>query len=129
MKGVWLRLIIVLVWGCAAAGAARAQTAARPAPDPNKFAVIVSGASGDEEFAKRFAKWTADLRRALVERAGFDEAKLTVLTESPEGGGAARATAEELRRVFTALRARATPESSVFVFLIGHGTFDGRAAK
>src|SRR5688572_16311997 len=108
MKGVWLRLIIVLVWGCAAAVATRAQTAARPAPDPNKFAVIVSGASGDEEFAKRFAKWTADLRRALVERAGFDEARLTVLTESPEGvSGAARATAEELKRVFNALRARA----------------------
>ena len=64
----WRRLVIVLAWGCVAAGLACAQTAARPAPDPNKFAVIVSGASGDEEFAKRFARWTADLRGALVER-------------------------------------------------------------
>src|SRR5688500_8122199 len=126
---MWRRLITVLGWVCVAAGAACAQTAAaRPAPDPNKFAVIVSGASGDEEYAKRFAQWTADLRRALVERYGFDEAKLTVLAEAPEGK-AARATAEELRRAFASLRAAAGPDSTVFVFLIGHGTFDGRAAK
>jgi hypothetical protein len=129
-ESMWRRLIIVLALGCAAAPGASAQgAAARPAADPNKFAVIVSGASGDEEFARRFAKWTAELRRALVERYGFDEARLTVLTESPEGPAAPRATAEELRRAFASLRAATTPESTVFVFLIGHGTFDGRAAK
>lgn len=126
---MWRRLIIVFAMGCVAAGPAYAQTAARPSADPNKFAVIVSGASGDEEFAVRFAKWTAELRRALVERYGFDEARLTVLTESPAGGAAPRATAEELRRAFASLREKTTPESTVFVFLIGHGTFDGRAAK
>jgi len=129
VKVMWRRLIGVLVWGCLAASAARAQTAARPPADPNKFAVIVSGASGDETFAKRFAQWTADLRRALVERFGFDEARVTVLTESPEDGRATRATAEELRRAFGALKTAAGPESAVFVFFIGHGTFDGAQAK
>jgi flagellin-like hook-associated protein FlgL len=125
---MWRRLITAFVWGCVAAGTARAQTAARPAGDPNKFAVIVSGASGDEEFAKRFAQWTTELRRALVERLSFDETQVTLLTESPEGG-ALRASAEEVRRAFAALGAKTTPHSTVFVFLIGHGTFDGRAAK
>src|SRR5215213_2165658 len=107
----------------------RAQgAAARPAPDPNKFAVILSGASGDEEFAKRFKGWTAELRGALVERFGFDEARITVLTETPEGR-ALRATAEEVRRAFASLKTAAGPDSMVFVFLIGHGTFDGRQAK
>jgi hypothetical protein len=130
MKGIWLRLIIAFVWGCvAAAGVCAQEGAARPAPDPNKYAVIVSGASGEEEFAKRFAGWTSGLRRALVERFGFDEARVTVLTESPEGGRALRATAEDVRRAFQTLRASAGPESTVFIFLIGHGTFDGRAAK
>jgi hypothetical protein len=122
-------LIVVLVWCCVAAGVTCAQEKARPASDPNKFAVIISGASGDEEFARRFAQWTTELRSALVGRLGFDETRLTVLTESPEGGGALRASAQELRRAFDNLRAKATPESTVFVFLIGHGTFDGRAAK
>src|SRR5215212_10994937 len=127
---MWVRLIAALVWGCLAAGVACAQEkAARPAPDPNKFAVILSGASGDEEFAKRFKGWTSELRRALVERFGFDEARITVLSESPEGVRALRATAEDVRRAFQTLRASAGPESTVFVFLIGHGTFDGRQAK
>jgi hypothetical protein len=126
---MWRRFITALVWGCMAAGATCAQTAERPPSDPNKFAVIVSGASGDEEFAKRFAQWTTELRSALVGRLGFDETRLTVLSESPEGGRALRATAEELRRAFATLRARTSPDSTVFVFFIGHGTFDGRAAK
>jgi hypothetical protein len=126
---MWRRLITVLGWVCVAAGVACAQTAARPAPDPNKFAVIVSGASGDEEYAARFAKWTAELHGALVGRYGFDETRLTLLTEAPGAKGAARATAEELKRAFASLRTKTTPDSTVFVFLIGHGTFDGRAAK
>ena len=123
------RLVIALTLGCAAVGVTCAQTTARPAADPNKYAVILSGASGDEEFAKRFKGWTAELRKALVERFGFDETRVTVLSESPEGGKGLRATAEEVRRAFQTLRASAGPESTVFVFLIGHGTYDGRAAK
>ncbi len=130
-KSMWRHLITALVWGCSAAAVTCAQTpdAARPPADPNKFAVIVSGASGDESFAKRFAQWTGDLRRALVERYGFDEARVNVLSETPEGAGAARATAEELRRVFGSLRGATGPESKVFIFFIGHGTFDGAQAK
>lgn len=128
MKSMRGRLIIALVWCCAAAVAARAQEKPRPAADPNKFAVILSGAGGDEEFAKRFKGWTAELSKALVERFGFDEARVTVLTEAPEGR-ALRATAEEVRRAFASLKAAAGPESTVFVFFIGHGTFDGRQAK
>ena len=148
MKGMSRRLIKALICGCMAVGFGCARTHAaacqarhdrdstpaapappRPPADPNKFAVIVSGASGEESYAKRFAQWTAQLRRALVERLGFDEARLTVLTEAPEGGSGPRATADELRRAFGTLRTKAGPESTVFIFLIGHGTFDGRAAK
>ncbi len=130
MKVMWLRLIAVLTLGCVAAGVTCAQEkAAGATADPNKYAVILSGASGDEEFAKRFKGWTEGLRAALVGRFGFDEAKVTVLSESPEGGRALKATAEEVRRVFQTLRASVGPESTVFVFLIGHGTYDGRQAK
>ncbi|HEX8293815.1 MAG TPA: hypothetical protein VF570_18770, partial [Pyrinomonadaceae bacterium] len=34
-----------------------------------------------------------------------------------------------VRRAFASLKASAGPDSTVFIFLIGHGTFDGRAAK
>ncbi len=112
-----------------AAGVTCAQErAARPAADPNKYAVIVSGASGEAEFAKRFKQWTTELHGALVGRYGFDHSRVTVLTEAPEAG-ALRATAEDVRRAFQTLRASAGSDSTVFVFFIGHGTFDGRQAK
>jgi len=106
-----------------------AEAAPRPKADPNKFALIVSGASGEEAYAKQFAEWTKRLRGALVGRLGFAEERVTVLTETPAGGAEAQATAEGLRRAFAALRGAAGPDSTVFVFLIGHGSFDGKQAK
>ena len=108
--------------------------AARPPADPNKFAVIISGASGGEAYAKQFAQWTASLRRTLTERLGFAEDRVKVLTETPADGAAAtssssRATADEVRRAFAALRGAVGPDGALFIFLIGHGTFDGLHAK
>jgi hypothetical protein len=106
-----------------------ATAAARPPADPDKFAVILVGASGEEAYAKQFAQWAASLRSALVERLGFGEGNLKVLTENSADKGAARATAEEVRRAFESLRGVVKEESTVFVFFIGHGSFDGKQAK
>lgn len=127
------RLIALLLCCCAAAYTARAQgadaAAARPKADPNKFALIVSGASGEEAYAKQFAEWTKRLHGALVGKLGFADERVTVLTEAPAGGAQSQATAEGLRRAFAALRGAAGPDSTVFIFLIGHGSFDGKQAK
>jgi hypothetical protein len=131
----------LLIWGCLAVGVTfvQAQSAqapsqsvqsmSRPPADPNKFAVIISGASGDEAFAKQFAEWTTRLRRALIERLGFGEGQLKVLAEKQSEGMTGTANAEEVRRAFEALRTTVGPESTVFIFFIGHGTFDGKQAK
>lgn len=97
--------------------------------DPNKFAVIVSGVSGEEAYAKQFAGWVAELRGALTKRLGFAEDRVVLLTEKPPVAGAPRATAEGVRQTFQSLRSSASAESMVFVFFIGHGTFDGTQAK
>ena len=103
--------------------------APRPPADPDKFAVIIVGASGEEVYAKQFAQWAASLKGALVERLGFGEGNLKVLSENPTDKTAARATAEEVRRAFESLREAVKEESTVFVFFIGHGSFDGKQAK
>ena len=108
---------------------AAAPTAPRPPADPDKFAVILVGAGGEEAYAKQFAQWAASLKGALVERLGFGEGNLKVLTEDAADKGAARATAEEVRRTFESLRGVVKEESTVFVFFIGHGSFDGKQAK
>ncbi len=97
-------------------------------PDPNKFAVIISGISGEEAYAVRFAKWSSDLRDALVARLGFAEDHVIVLTEKPSEKEQT-CSAEIVRGTFAKLRSATKPDHQVFIFFIGHGSFDGKIAK
>ena len=111
-----------------------AQTSTTPKPklaqiDENKFAVIINGASGEEEYAKQFEQWTSDLRNALTKKYGFDAARMKVLTEKPSDSAAMRSTAEEVRRTFALLKSELQPANVLFVFFIGHGSWDGKESK
>lgn len=105
------------------------QPASRPAADRNKYAVIISGASGEAAYAKQFAQWTIALRAALVGRFGFAEDRVQLLIEKPADATATPAKAEEVKRVFGSLRTELKSENVLFIFLIGHGAFDGKEAK
>lgn len=102
--------------------------APKPTADPSKFAVIISGIGGEEAYQKQFAKWSSDLRHVLTDRLGFAEDHVTLLCEKP-GDGDLKATAAEVRKVFTTLKTATQPDHSVFIFFIGHGTFDNKEAK
>lgn len=105
--------------------AAQSKTAA--AADPNKFALIINGASGEAGYAKQFEQWTASLRAALLGRFGFAKDRVKLLVEKPSDSSAATATAEEVRKVFASLRTELNSDNVLFVFLIGHGSFDKEA--
>ena len=90
--------------------------------DPNKFAVIINGAGGEPEYAKQFEQWTTDLNSVLSRRYGFAPAKIKVLSEK-------LATAEEVKRTFGLLKTDLDANNVLFLFLIGHGSFDGKEAK
>jgi hypothetical protein len=92
-----------------------------------RYAVIVSGATGGEKYAEQQNKWSTELAAALRNTFIFSEAN--VVTISEEGSGTSRATAENVRRLFGDLRRRLTREDLLLVVLMGHGTFDGEAAK
>lgn len=101
----------------------------KPAPtDPNKFAVIINGPGGEATYAKQFEEWTTQLSTVLSERFGFDSKNVRVLSEKAEPNKA-RATAEEVKRTFSALKSQLDANNVLFVFLIGHGSFDGKEAK
>lgn len=97
------------------------------AAQPGRFALIVSGASGGTEYAEQYAAWSGDLTALLTGRLALDPAAITVLSEG--GAGRSTATADNVRLAFEALRKRMTSNDLLFVFLIGHGTFDGTDAK
>jgi hypothetical protein len=94
--------------------------------DPNKYAVIIDGASGEPAYAKQFQQWTATLQATLLGRFGFPKDRVRLLSEKPDAN-AAPATAEEVRKLFASLRSTLNSDSVLFVFMIGHGSFDKEA--
>ncbi len=100
---------------------------ASPSAAGERYAVIVSGASGGEKYAAQHQKWRDDLTAALRNTYVFSEANLVSLGEG--GPDASKATSENVRKMLGDLRRRLTRDDLLLVILIGHGTFDGDTAK
>lgn len=92
-----------------------------------RYAVLISGVSGEEKYAAQQQKWRAELAAFLTTRFAFPDANVVSLDEQSEGSS--RATAVNVRRLFGDLRRRLTREDTLMVVLLGHGTFDGADAK
>ena len=115
--------------GAAALLAALVTGLAPAAPSAqDRYALVVSGASGGAEFRERHARWRTELVGALRGLPGFDEDHLIVLAETP-GPGVGRASRDGVRRAVDALAGRMGDDAVLHVFLIGHGSFDGVDAK
>ena len=108
----------------------KAETPSTPSlpPDLNKFAIIISGISGEEAYSTQFTKWGVDLRAVMIERLGFAEDHLMILNEKP-AEKEQRCSADTVRDTFVKLRNSVKPDNEVFIFFIGHGSFDGKTAK
>lgn len=108
-------LLLILLLLCATLASAQVNRA-----DLNKFVVIINGAGGEPAYAKQFEEWTTQLKSALSDHYGFGAQQTTVLP---------RATAEDVKRTFAQLKTQLDANNVLFVFLIGHGSFDGKEAK
>lgn len=86
-----------------------------------KYAVIITGASGGEGYAKKYDAWRRSLATTLGGRLGYDADHVVLLAER-EGDGELRATRENVQRVFADLRKRLAAGDQLLVVLIGHGT-------
>jgi hypothetical protein len=101
--------------------AAWAQSGAR-------YAVIVQGASGEEQYAKLHRGWVASLVTLLRDKFSYDAAHLIVLTEQPQTGEL-RASAENVRTALAGLAKTLGPADQLVLVFIGHGTAQGGEAK
>lgn len=108
-------------------GLAAAQQAPLP-PDRSKHALIITGISGEESYATLFNLWKDRLQKALIERLGFAPEQVAVLTEKP-AGRERRATAAAIGEALGQLQAAPAPGRQVYIFMIGHGSFDGETAR
>ena len=94
---------------------------ASPALAADRYAVVITGASGGAAYAQKYDRWRASLVATLTQKLGYPDDHLFVLAES-EGRGVAKATRENVRRVLGDLSKRVTSDDLLFVLLIGHGT-------
>jgi hypothetical protein len=98
-----------------------------PVQAQGRFALVISGAAGGDEYAAQYAAWTDGFARTLVEHLHYERSDVVVLSETDDRASAA--SAENVRRVLGSLRARMGRNDTLLVLLIGHGTFDGTDAK
>ena len=93
-----------------------------------RFAIVLSGASGGPKYAEQMAEWRSGIRSALVDRYGFKADHVRVLVDesvkSEEQG-----TAQNVRNAMAALRKQLTRDDVLLLILLGHGTYDGESAK
>jgi hypothetical protein len=106
---------------------AGAAMSPRAAAAEERYALIVSGVSGTEKFAASQKEWLASLHSVLEKRLGFAADRITVLSEG--GSGTSIANRDNLTRTLASFKSRLTADDTLLVVLIGHGTFDGTAAK
>lgn len=92
-----------------------------------RYALIVTGAAGGQNYAEQYAQWLETLTHTLVEQLQFDPSRVIALSETSEPERAA--TSANVKRVLTGLKERLGSGDLLFVVLIGHGTFDGVDAK
>jgi hypothetical protein len=95
---------------------------ARSAAAQQTHILVVTGVAGDEEHAKKFEKWAASFVDAAKKKDAVPDANIAQLADK-------RATKEGIEKAIADIAGRAKPNDTVFILLIGHGSFDGRVAS
>ena len=94
----------------------------------DRYAVVITGASGGPAYAEKYNRWRASLVATLKQRFRYPDDHVFALADV-DGPGVARATRDNVRRIFSDLESRVHGDDLVLVVLIGHGTTadDGEA--
>ncbi|MFP6585041.1 MAG: hypothetical protein VCD00_21095 [Candidatus Hydrogenedentota bacterium] len=89
------------------------------------YHVIICGSGGEEEFVEKFQSWGERLEGALIETVDVPSSNVYLLTEGvmTETPPMAVSTIDSIRSVFEIVANQAGEDDSVFIYLIGHGSF------
>jgi hypothetical protein len=96
-------------------------TVAAPAFAQQTHILVVTGVPGDEEHAKKFDTWAKTFIDAAQKKDGVPEGNIVYLADR-------QATRASVEQALARIADRVKPNDSVFVLLIGHGSFDGSQA-
>ena len=97
-----------------------------------RWAILISGVSGDPELQQIYLKEINDLYSVLTDSLGFPRSQVSVLFEDPSknpGIIQRKSTRDELQSLCRDFAARVQKNDLIFVFIEGHGNYDGKAYK
>jgi hypothetical protein len=95
------------------------------------FLLVVVGLAGDPEHGELFHKWGAELAESAG-HLGIPQDHVVYLVDQPAEGEArvtGKATLDEINKTFDRFAKQATADDALYVVLIGHGSYDGKAPK
>jgi hypothetical protein len=102
---------------------------ALPAFAGDRYALIISGAAGGDQYAEKYNAWRTAITATLLDTFKYPPDRVVVLADTDEDA-ARRSTRENVQRAFADVRKRMTKDDQLLVLLIGHGTTaDGDEAK
>ena len=97
-----------------------------------RWAILIAGSSGDADLQKAYLRELKDLRSVLEGSLGFPRDQIVVLFDDPSKDSALiqrQSTLAALQAVCRDFGARVRKEDLVFVFIEGHGAYDGKVYK
>jgi hypothetical protein len=99
-----------------------------PALAGDRYALIVSGASGGPEYATKYNQWRASFTAILRAKFGYPDDHVVVLADADEPR-VQKPTRDNVRAALADFRQRASKDDVVLVLLIGHGTASDASAE
>lgn len=97
-----------------------------------RYAIILGGIGGQKEFTQKYFQQTQRMYHLLVKNLSYNPDNIYYLFEDPDLDPEKiqyQITAENIRGVFGELSRRMKAEDQLFVFMVGHGTYDGEWSK
>jgi hypothetical protein len=85
-------------------------------------ALIIRGVAGSPEHENKFDKWTVGTHKALVEKFGFSDDRVIVLSDK-------KSAQAEIQKAFVTLKQQLKAGDTFFLFFIGHGSGDDGTYK
>jgi hypothetical protein len=101
---------------------------ASPLAAAERYAVVVTGASGGLPYSKKYDAWREAFVATLQTRLSYPQDHIVVLAEEAVPP-VRRATRDEVRAVFQNLAMRVAKDDVLLVLLIGHGTSGDEGAR
>jgi hypothetical protein len=104
----------------------------RAAETGSRWALLISGISGDSERKEVFYKRIMELRSVLEDSLGYPQDHVVVMFEDPNrdpGRIQFKSTREDLAKASGDIARRTRPSDTLLVFVMGHGTSDKSGYK